>query len=181
MINQTISKYNGLTFNDSIKHNYESKRNNNCYTYAINQPKNPYTSRAYVSYSHCQPGNLGGNGICSKSDYSNKKVKARELIILARKDLKKLGYSLSKTTYKKYITEGDCWKVAFCLADDDYHWYRQNDDGTWSEKRGNDIVTNRDYSGEIIHNPKKCDRGEYTTFVGFYLIKKIEGVENKCS
>ena len=35
-MNQTMSRYNGLEFNDSIKHNYESKRNNNCYIYAIN-------------------------------------------------------------------------------------------------------------------------------------------------
>ena len=178
---QEISKYNGLTFNDSIKHNYESKRNNNCYTYAINQPKNPKTTCAYANYSHCQPGNLGGGGIRSKASYSDNKLKSHEIIILARKDLKQLGYSLLKTTYKKYITDLDCWKVAFCLSDDDYHWYRQNDDGTWSNKRGDAEVTNKDYSGEIIHNPEECDRGEYEFFVGFYLIKKIEGVENKCS
>jgi len=175
-----MSRYNGLNFNSSIKEDYESRENNNCYTYAINQPINPFTNKSYDYYSHCQPGNLGGNGTRSKTNYSNIKAKSQEIITLARRDLRKLGYSLTKTTYGKYIDNEACWKVAFCLASTDYHWYRQNDDGTWSEKRGDCEVTNRDYSDEIIHNPETCDRGRYKTFVGFYLIKKIKGVENKC-
>jgi len=179
-MNQTISKYNGLTFNDSIKRKYK-RRSNNCYTYAINQPLNPYTGKYYEDYAYCQPGYLGGKGIESWIDYYDIKLASKEILNSARRDLRRLGYKLLKTTYKKYIADNDCWKVAFCMADDDYHWYRQNDDGTWSHKRGAYEITNRDFSRKIIHNPEECNRGEYSTFVGFYLIKKIEGVKNKCS
>jgi len=169
---QEKSKYNGLTFNDSIKRKYR-RRNNNCYTYAINQMNNPYTNKPYVDYDFCQPGYLGGVGKDSWRDYDNIIETSKEIINSARRDLRKLGYKLLKTTYKKYIPDENCWKVAFCMADDDYHWFRQNDDGTWSQKRGAFEVTNRDHSRNIIHNPETCNRGKYTTFVGFYLIKKV--------
>lgn len=178
-----MPRYNGLTFNSSIKRKYESKRNNNCYTYAINQHKNPYTKKPYIKYDHCQPGYLGGQGESVDYNYRHEqKLLTRcNVLRMARRDLRKLGYSMLKTTYEKYITNKDCWKVALCLAKDDYHWYRQNANGTWSNKRGPSKVTNRDYDDKIIHNPETCDRGKYTTFVGFYLIKKIEGVNKKCA
>ena len=180
-----MSKYNGLSFNSRIKRKYESRENNNCYTYAINQPINPYTKRPYADYDYCQPGYLGGKGESLDFDYTqnikDSKNKRCQILNLARKDLRKLGYKLLRTTYEKYIRDKDCWKVALCLSSSDYHWYRQNDDGTWSNKKGAHKVTNKDYSGEIIHNPETCDRGKYTTFVGFYVVKKIKGVEGKCA
>jgi len=179
-MNQTISKYNGLTFNDSIARKFSRRENNNCYTYAINQLNNPYTNKPYKDYDYCQPGYLGGKGKDHWRDYEDIEITSKEILNSARRDLRRLGYKLLKTTYEKHIADNDCWKVAFCMADDDYHWYRQNDDGTWSHKVGPYGVTNKDRSRKVIHNPKECNRGKYTTFVGFYLIKKIEGVENKC-
>ena len=177
---QEISKYNGLKYTDSIKRKYKRK-SNNCYTYAINQPKNPYTGKHYEDYDYCQPGFLGGKGRDSFIDYYDLNKTGKEIINSARRDLRCLGYKLLKTTYKKYIEDKNCWKVALCLANDDYHWFRQNDDGTWSHKRGAYEITNRDSSRKIIYNPETCNRGDYATFVGFYLIEKIEGVENKCA
>ena len=180
---RTTSKYNGLTYNKSIKRKYERRENNNCYTYAINQMNNPYTNKPYKSYDYCQPGFLGGQGKQIDFNYylNIKSLDKCSILKMVRKDLKQIGYTLRKTSYEKYIKDNDCWKVAFCLSSCDYHWYRQNDDGTWSQKRGPSTVTNKDSSGEIIHNPETCDRGKYNIFVGFYLIKKIKGVETKCA
>jgi len=169
---QEISKYNGLKYTDSIKRKYK-RRANNCYTYAINQPLNPYTGKHYEDYDYCQPGFLGGRGRDSWRDYHDLKETSKEIINSVRRDLKSLGYKFLKTTYDKYVHDENCWKVALCLANDDYHFFRQNDDGTWSHKRGAYEITNRDNSRKIIHNPEICNRGDYTTFVGFYLIKKI--------
>lgn len=36
----------------------------------------------------------------------------------------------------------------------DYHWYRQNSDGSWSHKTGTGAVTNQDYSKKIIMDPR---------------------------
>lgn len=40
----------------------------------------------------------------------------------------------------------------------DYHWYRQDPDGTWSHKPGSDTVTKLDASNNPITNPQTCDR-----------------------
>jgi len=46
----------------------------------------------------------------------------------------------------------------------DYHWYRQDSDGTWSHKRGPTEVTNldapvtRNAKGKPITDPSKCNR-----------------------
>jgi len=159
-----MSKYNGLYEN---KKEFEEHRNNNCYTYAINQPVNPYTDKPYEYYEYCQPGFLGGKGI--EPDYSYDE----RLVELAKKDLKNLGYKLIKSSFKGYIDDKNCWKVAFCYGDNDYHWYRQNKDGTWSHKWGEEKVKYKDENGKIIRNPETCNRGKYKYFGGYFLIKKV--------
>ena len=57
----------------------------------------------------------------------------------------------------------------------DYHWYRQNSDGSWSHKTGTGAVTNQDYSKKIIMDPRTCDRDNkgvhnYNLFVGYYAV-----------
>ena len=57
----------------------------------------------------------------------------------------------------------------FIHSKTDYHWYRQNPDGSWSHKLGSDPVTNVDADDEIIWNPKdaNCRYGgaNYSTFL----------------
>lgn len=75
------------------------------------------------------------------------------------------------------------YKVALVLDlesdDKDFHWYRQNDDGTWSHKPADGKVENWDYNGNPIYNPKYCDRRDaytghnYSTFVGFYYVSSV--------
>jgi len=59
----------------------------------------------------------------------------------------------------------------------DYHFYRQNDDGTWSHKIGHWASTIYDSSGNIIFDPYHADR----TILGIYLatgeVFRIEGFE----
>lgn len=58
------------------------------------------------------------------------------------------------------------YKVALVIDNDvDFHWYRQNPDGTWSHKLGNSAVTNLDASGNIIYDPELCDK-DYSDTVG---------------
>jgi hypothetical protein len=40
----------------------------------------------------------------------------------------------------------------------DYHWYRQDDDGSWSHKPGHAIARNTDASGNPIANPETANR-----------------------
>lgn len=65
----------------------------------------------------------------------------------------------------------------------DYHWYRQNSDGTWSHKPGTTPVTNLDASKNIIMDPLECDRNvedglNYNYFVGYYAIIPLNNYYN---
>ena len=67
------------------------------------------------------------------------------------------------------------YKVALVIAPNrDYHWYRQNYDGTWSHKPGGTAVTDLDRKGNLIYDPESCDRTtgfpSYSEFVGFYQV-----------
>ena len=53
----------------------------------------------------------------------------------------------------------------------DYHWYRQDSDGLWSHKQGSSNSISRvDESGKLIIDPQTADRGEYTVFVGYFMV-----------
>ncbi len=53
----------------------------------------------------------------------------------------------------------------------DYHWYRKGKDGCWSHKPGQTAVTNLDNSGNTIADPRNADRGGYTDFCTFMVVK----------
>ena len=59
----------------------------------------------------------------------------------------------------------------------DYHWYRQNSDGTWSHKPSLNTVRNVDSNNNVIFNPLSCSRQEspfnYSDFVGFYAVTPL--------
>lgn len=67
-----------------------------------------------------------------------------------------------------------CWKVALVISPDDYHWYRQDDDGSWSHKPGHGEATNKDASGNDISDPEAADRDygwtDYSTFCGYFCV-----------
>lgn len=66
----------------------------------------------------------------------------------------------------------------------DFHWYRQDSDGTWSHKPGCSAARNTDESDHPISNPETCDRGGYTDFCGYFCVDKtkvnIKGGGCKC-
>jgi len=53
---------------------------------------------------------------------------------------------------------------------EDFHWYRMGSDGYWTHKPGATAATNLDNSGSTITDPRTADRGNYTTFCGFYQV-----------
>lgn len=99
------------------------------------------------------------------------------------------NYSYSIMSIKKYeqCPEG-YYKIALVFDDNgigsDYHFYRQNADGTWSHKLGRDgVPTILDSDGHIIYDPETCSRDynkiptsgptlsrNYDVFIGFYAV-----------
>ena len=53
----------------------------------------------------------------------------------------------------------------------DFHWYRKGRDGLWTHKPGPTPVTNLDNSGQTIQDPRSADRGPYTSFCGFLIVR----------
>lgn len=100
-------------------------------------------------------------------------------------------YSYSILPIEKYEEcPSGFYKIALVFDNDilhpDYHFYRQNADGTWSHKLGQSgIPTNLDGDGQVIYDPENCaqeydivydDFGvqgshNYSVFVGFYAVK----------
>ncbi|MBN1133402.1 MAG: hypothetical protein JXA38_00430 [Methanosarcinaceae archaeon] len=66
-------------------------------------------------------------------------------------------------------------QVALCVdpRESGYHWYRKDRDGTWSHKRGLSSISKLDDTWkDSIIDPRKADRGKYTTFCGCYCVDK---------
>ncbi len=140
--------------------NYDPvQRNTNCFSYAFNSQvgendNNPFKlqplneSYGYISQSQIQADTI--------ESYINN---------TARK------YGLTFEAVGKYEKcAPGTYKVALVIAPgQDYHWYRQNPDGTWSHKPGEQPITNLDASGNLIYDPEIANR-QY-----FYLIEYIYG------
>lgn len=53
----------------------------------------------------------------------------------------------------------------------DFHWYRKGRNGSWTHKPGGTKVTNVDNSGHFISDPRTANRGMYTDFCTFMVVK----------
>src|ERR1043165_7248628 len=62
--------------------------------------------------------------------------------------------------------------VALVIAPNiDFHWFRKGRNGLWTHKPGGTAVTNVDNSGKLITDPRTADRGMYTDFCTFMVVK----------
>ena len=104
--------------------------NYNCYAYALNTKLHGFM----------QPGASDSSYNPYNSDYLTSS-KLYEYVLLDGKN-----YNFSFKPIGKYdVCDIGYYKVALVIAPNrDYHWYRQNYDGTWSHKPGGTAVTNLD-------------------------------------
>lgn len=144
----------------------------NCYSYAVNAQVNPTSG----SLEFMQPGQTSGVNI-KPSDV----LDTDYLISLISDDANTLGF-LFESVEACDVCPNGTYKVALVVDNElpgyDYHWYRQNADGSWSHKPGSTSVVKNDASGEIILDPRYCDRDcgdglNYNLFVGFFAVKPL--------
>ena len=94
--------------------------------------------------------------------YYDLDVIARMAIADSHSPLLRQGGYLMREIGKYDVCDERCYKVALVLdpnaALPDYHWYRQNADGTWSHKLGMYEITCYDASGNMIYDPQSCDK-----------------------
>ena len=116
-----------------------------------------------------QPGTLGG--IQRTGEIQNK----NDLLKLLNYDVAATNGTILTKTSKYAICPSNTYKVAlvYDTVSCDYHWYRQNSDGTWSHKPGRKPVTNLDDDGNPILDPQSAAKS-YNTFVGFYYVEAFD-------
>lgn len=123
--------------------------NNNCYAYAINSIR---SSRIHKSV----PGMKSRR--YKKIDQINGDYLKCE--ILMKEIIRDLGdkCKVLKNPYEKPPV--DTYKAIMVMSPEiDFHFYRQDDDGTFSHKRGWAYnPTKLDADGKIIYDPLKCNR-----------------------
>jgi RHS repeat-associated protein len=71
----------------------------------------------------------------------------------------------SSTLYNSYDENGNIYEHYYYVTD--YHWARENEDGTWSHKPGNTEVTNLDADYNIIKDPSTANMN-YRELKGYH-------------
>lgn len=143
----------------------------NCYAYALNNQVEPGTN----ILCYMQPGKAG-NGYILKEDLTKS-----NLIDFIESDAEKMGFQFIPVD-KDEICANGTYKIAVVLDEkNDFHFYRQNPDGTWSHKPGQNPVTNLDAADQVITNPETADRFysaglNYDIFVGFYSVTPLNNM-----
>jgi hypothetical protein len=121
---------------------------NNCYNYACNRRTDTYA----------QPGRASG------MQYTT--VTCMDVTSAALADgLRAIDCDRAcpMGSYKKALVVGE-----IAPGFSDYHWYRQDRDGTWSHKPGGTKATNVDAGVHRILDPRTADRNGYRTFCGCF-------------
>lgn len=139
----------------------------NCYAYALNTKQHGYM----------QPGGSEGHNSSNTANY----LTASVLINMVILDSTNYNFVFNPISKSAKCPVGQ-YKVALVIAPNtDYHWYRQNSDGTWSHKPGPENVIKIDYQDEIIYDPAFADRRydysgyytvNYTQWVGYFAVSE---------
>ena len=137
----------------------------NCYGYVLNRISSN-KSDPHAGYIF-QPGYRKGKLYTAYTQ--------RAIIKAVKSDMESLGRTIRSSSYSEKPKSNE-YKIALVIANDDYHWYRQDRDGGWSHKPGLTGITYKDASGNYISDPKTCDRNyyyaNYSTWGGYYIISR---------
>ncbi len=153
------------SYNPTYWNDEDNVYRSNCYGYALNLIATN-TSDPYAGWLF-QPGYKAGE------EYTSLTTSA--IIDAVEADMEVFGRTIRSSSYSERPGE-DEYKIALVIADNDYHWYRQDSSGYWSHKPGLTDITNKDASGNLITDPRTCDRdysyADYSTWGGYYIISR---------
>jgi len=130
-------------YNPEMYYNCETEASNNCYSYAIDDPYNNIGGKP-------QPGDYAGRGIDNLDINEIISASIADGSVKKPTFFNKLGFG-KRGYYSAYLVMDNVDGVQ------DYHWYRQDKGGLWSQKHGADYVSNVDGSGQLIRNPAKAN------------------------
>lgn len=151
----------------------------NCYAYALDIINNPLTGEKFGfqgDHTYSTPWGLQPGMLCGEYSHESyvKSLHGTDegnalFISHVKNDVDKLGLEFQE--YTEGMTGG--YIVAIAIRDNpdmsDYHFYRENGDGTWSSKLGGKKVKTG------IENPQiDAYKEGYNIFLGYYYITEKE-------
>ena len=157
------------------------RRSHNCYSYATGQISQAAATKCRTSQSAkdekvlCktpQPGHVSGFPRMRNTPRKTcTDISARTMTD---------NISIIRTTFAERCPVGTS-KIALATSpEQDYHYYRQDNNGFWSHKPGRKPVTNKDASGKLIINPEMANRDyrteesklNYDNFCGYMCVPR---------
>ena len=142
---------------------------NNCYNYVFDKK-----IKLGERDKKVQPG-------AWNSDKQYENIDCDEIIEKVKKDFSNIRINKLNSIDDEIVCTN--YKIALVIdnsgSEIDYHFYRQDTDGNWSHKLGNNEITNVDASNNIITNPELADRNydkmnneqyNYDIFCGYYSV-----------
>lgn len=149
------------------------RESHNCYSYLLNlksQEAQELCQKEYKNLNYCrrsQPGYAAGFSPLYKKDLNCPEVMKRTLAD---------NPNIKRATFTQKCP-ADTYKGALVVdPGNDYHYYRQNDDGYWSHKPGYKPSTMIDASGNKITNPELANRNygrlNYSQFCGHFCVPR---------
>lgn len=159
-----------IEYDPKLWENDKIKNSTTCFSYVINK------SDGFDEYKGLDVGMISG-------ELLNIRI-PEEIIRLLFSDIKNLGGEIIPISFKKKCPSG-FYKIALVFKPNDinrrrdFHFYRENPDGTWSHKTSRNDAINTDKDNKKIINPKTANRGDYSVFVGYYAIKNIDWKDEK--
>ncbi len=166
-------------FEPQLWNNENIKEYVNCYAYILNNQVEPGTNKRWFQ----QPGEYyNKNSVMDHIEDEDYMLSPNGVVVAVKKDFEKYNEIYNTNLIfteigREEVCPAGTYKVALAVEPVmeegvvfDYHWYRQNPDGTWSHKQGEGIATNRDDEGEIIYDPYCAARDMYPSFVGYFAV-----------
>jgi len=162
-----------------LNKSYAYLETNNCFSYALRGNKiDPELVAQCKSKTNCSV-NFEQPGAASGKRGAMRKEGLRTCPVVKTLTKSDLGPDFVESNFYKKCPEGFS-KVALVVdKGTDYHWYRQNPDGTWSHKDGSNPVKNFDALKRKIFNPKQASRNygddlNYDDFCGFFCVNRTK-------
>ena len=138
-----------LEYNPDLWSNSRVMYQTKCYNYAFDLQVMPGTNSLYTM----KP----GRGLDVYSEWLDTELFTIDTVTEAViQDSKSMGFMFIEIDKETRCNDGT-YKVALVVDNGkDYHWYRQNPDGTWSHKFGTGAVNCVDSASHVIYDPEKC-------------------------